>query len=87
MARRLTMRAEDGTASVDPGMMQETIQRLAAYEDMHDDLEARYEDLEAKVEERKAAGTIKGAAGNQLLAQKVALKTTLGMFEIYGIED
>jgi hypothetical protein len=86
MARRLTTRAEDGTASVDPDMMQEAIQRLAAYEDMHDDLEARYEDLEEKVEERKAAGAIKGAAGNQLLAQKVALKTTLGMFEIYGIE-
>ena len=86
MARRLTTRAEDGTASVDPDMMQEAIQRLAAYEDMHDDLEARYEDLEEKVEERKAVGTIKGAAGNQLLAQKVALKTTLGMFEIYGIE-
>lgn len=86
MARRLTTRAEDGTASVDPDMIQEAIQRLAAYEDMHDDLEARYEDLEEKVEERKAAGIIKGAAGNQLLAQKVALKTTLGMFEIYGIE-
>ena len=86
MARRLTTRAEDGTASVDPDMIQGAIQRLAAYEDMHDDLEARYEDLEEKVEERKAVGTIKGAAGNQLLAQKVALKTTLGMFEIYGIE-
>ena len=44
--KRLTSRAADGTASVDPSMVDEAIRRLAAYEDMHDDLEARLADLE-----------------------------------------
>lgn len=84
--KRLTSRAQDGSASIDPAMLDEAIRRLAAYEDMHDDLEARLADLTEKLEQRKAEGTLKGAAGNQLLAQKVALKTTIGMFDIYGIE-
>ncbi|MDO4443040.1 MAG: hypothetical protein Q4B69_04120 [Slackia sp.] len=84
--KRLTSRAEDGSASIDPALYDEAIRRLAAYEDMHDDLEARLADLTEKLEQRKADGTLKGAAGNQLLAQKVALKTTIGMFDIYGIE-
>lgn len=84
--KRLTSRAADGTASVDPSMIDEAIRRLAAYEDMHDDLEARLADLEETVAERKAAGTLNASTGNQLIAQKVALKTTIGMFDIYGIE-
>ncbi len=84
--KRLTSRNADGSASVDPGCVEEAIRRLAAYEDMHDDLEARLADLEEQIEERKAAGTLNAATGNQLIAQKVALKTTMGMFDIYGIE-
>ena len=84
--KRLTSRAEDGSASVDPTLLDAAIRRLAAYEDMHDDLEARLADLTEKLEQRKAEGALKGSAGNQLLAQKVALKTTIGMFDIYGIE-
>lgn len=84
--KRLTSRAQDGSASVDSAVLDEAIRRLAAYEDMHDDLEARLADLTEKLERCKAEGTLKGAAGNQLLAQKVALKTTIGMFDIYGIE-
>lgn len=84
--KRLTSRAQDGSASVDPAMLDEAVRRLAAYEDMHDDLEARLSDLTEKLEQHKAEGTLKGAAGNHLLAQKVALKTTIGMFDIYGIE-
>lgn len=84
--KRLTTRAADGAASIDPAATEQAVRRLAAYEDMHDDLAARLSDLEDTIEKRKAAGTMKGATGNQLLAQKVALKTTLGMFEMYGIE-
>ena len=75
--KRLTSRAADGTASVDPSM---------GDEDMHDDLEARLADLEETVAERKEAGTLNASTGNRLIAQKVALKTTIGMFDIYGIE-
>lgn len=84
--KRLTSRAEDGSASVDQDRIDEAIGRLAAYEDMHDDLVARLADLEETIAERKAAGTLNASTGNQLIAQKVALKTTIGMFDIYGIE-
>ncbi|MDO5042853.1 MAG: hypothetical protein Q4D92_05015 [Slackia sp.] len=84
--KRLTTRAADGAASIDPCATEEAIRRLAAYEDMHDDLAARLSDLEDTIEKRKAEGAMKGSLGNQLIAQKVALKTTLGMFEMYGIE-
>ena len=84
--KRLTSRAEDGSASVDQDRIDEAIGRLAAYEDMHDDLMARLADLEETIAERKAEGTLNASTGNQLIAQKVALKTTIGMFDIYGIE-
>ncbi len=84
--KRLTSRAKDGSASVDQDRIDEAIGRLAAYEDMHDDLMARLADLEETIAERKAEGTLNASTGNQLIAQKVALKTTIGMFDIYGIE-
>ena len=84
--KRLTSRAEDGSESVDQDRIDEAIGRLAAYEDMHDDLVARLADLEETIAERKAEGTLNASTGNQLIAQKVALKTTIGMFDIYGIE-
>ena len=84
--KRLTSRAKDGSASVDQDRIDEAVGRLAAYEDMHDDLVARLADLEETIAERKAEGTLNASTGNQLIAQKVALKTTIGMFDIYGIE-
>ncbi len=87
MAHRMTMRTEDGGVQLRGATPEEAIARLAAYEDMHDAIEEQLAVAEEKLEERKAEGTLRGAAGNQLLAQKVALKTTLGMFEIYGIAD
>ena len=84
--KRLTSRAKDGSASVDQDRIDEAIGRLAAYEDMHDDLMARLADLEETIAERKAEGTLNASTGKQLIAQKVALKTTIGMFDIYGIE-
>lgn len=87
MTKRITERAEDGSVKLSGATIEEALARLASYEDMHDAIEQQLAVAEEKLEERKAAGTLRGAAGNQLLAQKVALKTTLGMFEIYGIED
>lgn len=87
MAKRLTRRMEDGSVELADATVEEALARLACYEDMHLAIEEQLAVAERKLEERKAAGTLRGAAGNQLLAQKVALKTTLGMFEIYGIED
>lgn len=50
--------------------LNEQLARLAAYERMHADIARQYEQYAAQVEERKAAGTMRGAIGNQLLAQK-----------------
>lgn len=87
MGKRMTKRAEDGSVELADVTVEEALARLACYEDMHIAIEEQLAVAEQKLEERKAAGTLRGAAGNQLLAQKVALRTTLGMFEIYGIED
>lgn len=87
MAERMTKRMENGSVELEGVTVEEALARLACYEDMHLAIEEQLAAAERKLDERKAAGTLRGAAGNQLLAQKVALKTTLGMFEIYGIED
>lgn len=67
------------------GRLESKLAHLAAYERMHADIARQYREVSAQVEARKAAGTMKGASGNQLLAQKVSLKTTLSMYEHYGL--
>lgn len=84
--KRLTSRAADGSASVDPGCIDEAIRRLAAYEDMHDDLEARLADTDELIADLSVQGEADAVQANRLVAQKVALKTTVGMFAVYGIE-
>lgn len=59
--------------------------RLAAYERMHAAVLAQYETYAAQVDERKAAGRLKSATGNQLLAQKLMFKNMLGLYELYDI--
>ena len=59
--------------------------RLAAYERMHADMIAQYEKFSAQVDERKAAGKMKGATGNQLLAQKMTYKNIVSTYELYDI--
>ena len=84
--KRLTSRAADGSASVDPDRLDEAVRRLAAYEDMHDDLEARLADIDELIADLSAQGESDAAQANRLIAQKVARKTTVGMFAVYGIE-
>lgn len=54
---------------------------------MHADIARQYEQYAAQVEERKAAGTMRGAIGNQLLAQKMTYKNILTMYALYDISE
>ena len=67
--------------------LNEQLARLAAYERMHADVARQYEKYAAQVEERKAAGTMRGATGNQLLAQKMTYKNMLTMYALYDIPE
>lgn len=59
--------------------------RLEAYERMHADMIAQFEKTTAQVDERKAAGRMKGATGNQLLAQKMTYKNIVSTYALYDI--
>ena len=60
-------------------------ERLAAYDRMYADLLREREGVLAKLEDLRAAGKQRGAAFQQLLAQKLTLQNLIGRFEIYGI--
>lgn len=70
---------------MDPDL-EEKLARLAAYERMHADVARHYETYAAQVDQRKAAGNLRGATGNQLLAQKMTYKNILDMYELYDLE-
>lgn len=69
-----------------PEEIERALARLDAYERMHAFVLEQYEKFSAQVDERKAAGRMKGATGNQLLAQKMTFKGMLGMYELYDLE-
>lgn len=60
--------------------------RLAAYDRMYADLLAEREKILDDMDRLRAAGKQKGAAFQQLLAQKLTLQNLIGRFEVYGIK-
>lgn len=74
------------TDEMTPEEIECALARLDAYERMHAFVLEQYEKFSAQVDERKAAGRMKGATGNQLLAQKMTLKGMLGMYELYDLK-
>lgn len=60
-------------------------ERLAAYDRMYDDLLREREGVLTKLETLRSAGKQRGAAFQQLLAQKLTLQNLIGRFETYGI--
>lgn len=65
--------------------MAQKLARLEAYERMHADMIAQLEKTTAQVDKRKAAGKMKGATGNQLLAQKLAYRNIVSTYALYDI--
>lgn len=74
------------TDEMTPEEIERALARLDAYERMHAFVLEQYEKFSAQVDERKAAGRMKGATGNQLLAQKMTFKGMLGMYELYDLK-
>nr|WP_325221640.1 hypothetical protein [uncultured Oscillibacter sp.] len=60
-------------------------ERLAAYDRMYADLLKEREKVLSDMDRLREAGKQKGAAYQQLLAQKLTLQNLLGRFEVYGI--
>lgn len=61
-------------------------ERLAAYERMYEDLLREQAGVLEKLEALRSAGKQRGAAFQQLLAQKLTLQNLIGRFETYGIK-
>lgn len=83
---RLTAYDAYGTPTVAPEYAGAAVRKLAAYEDMQEELERQLEAAESKLAQLQEAGKLKGATANQTLAQKIALKSMLGMYEVYGVD-
>ncbi len=81
---RLTEVSAAGDVEVQPRYQEAALRRLAAYEDMHQDLENQLENVNEKLADIEANGSADPQA-NQLFAQQVAIKATLAMYEAYGI--
>lgn len=60
-------------------------ERLAAFDRMYADLLKERDKVLSDMEALRAAGKQRGAAFQQLLAQKLTLQNLIGRFEIYGI--
>lgn len=81
---RLTEVADNGDVTVLPRYQEAALRRLAAYEDMHEDLVNQLEAVDDKLAAIEQSGSADPQA-NQLFAQQVAIKATLAMYEAYGI--
>lgn len=62
-------------------------ERLAAYDRMYADLLAERDKVAADMDKLRASGRNRGAAFQQLLAQKLTVQNLIGRFEIYGIKE
>lgn len=88
--QRLTMKLPDGTFAVDAAAVRANdggtvggaaVDRLGALEDVYEALSARQRELEARVDALKAHGRARSASSQQLLAQKLAIQSTLSLME------
>ena len=81
---RLTEIAANGDVEVQPRYQAAALRRLAAYEDMHQDLEGQLENVNEKLADIEESGSADPQA-QQLFAQQSAIKATLAMYEAYGM--
>ena len=62
-------------------------ERLAAYDRLYADLLKERDQVLSKLEEQRAAGKVRGATHQQLLAQKLTLQNLISRFALYGISQ
>lgn len=76
--------AADAVSAVPEGYAGVAIERLAAFEDAVEVVEAQLASIEPRLEELKARGRIRSSEAQQLLAQKLSYRSMLHMM---GVED
>ena len=69
------------------GTAMEQAERLAAFERMLADVQARYRDTVSKMETLKAAGKQKTATYQQLLVSKLNDQNLLALYRLYGLTE
>ena len=62
-------------------------ERLAAYDRLYADLLKERDQVISRLEEQRAAGKVRGATHQQVLAQKLTLQNFLSRFALYGIRE
>lgn len=62
-------------------------ERLAAYDRLYADLLKERDQVLSRLEEQRAAGKVRGATHQQLLAQKLTLQNQISRFALYGIRE
>ena len=62
-------------------------ERLAAYDRLYADLLKERDQVLSRLEEQRAAGKVRGATHQQLLAQKLTLQNLVSRFALYGIRE
>ena len=95
--KRLTTKCPDGSFAVEAAAVRANddgtaggaaIDRLGAFEDVYEALSARCNELEARIDALKAQGRARSASAQQLLAQKLAIQSTLSLLEpLEGAHD
>lgn len=84
--RRLTVRDGAGAArAAGETPMEGVLERLAAFEDLVDDVCGRYDDTLARIDALRTAGKVKTVTYRQLVSNKVSLKETIDLFEERGL--
>ncbi|MEG0374132.1 MAG: hypothetical protein RR672_00745 [Raoultibacter sp.] len=89
MVERITAKQEDGTDCASESLIRveagdcsgPLIERLAAYENMHELIERQYTQAAEKLEALKGQGRIKSSQAQQLLAQKLTYSSMLNLIE------
>ena len=89
--KRLTTKRPDGSFAVDAAAVRandDSTAGGAAIEDIYEALSARCDELEARIDVLKAQCRARSASAQQLLAQKLAIQSTLSLLEpLEGAHD
>ena len=67
------------------GYSGDAIEKLAKYENLHEELRKRQNKIIKEMEELKSLGKNKTVKFNQLLAEKITTNNILSIFEVYGL--
>lgn len=88
---RMTIAEKDGHYSVSADEIEcgeetctgSAIDRLAAYEDMHEAVELQYQQAAEKLEKFKAQGNVKSTTAQTLIAQKLTYANMLSLIDLH----